>query len=64
LCSAWPIGLLRTARLGVGGSMRAAFAELPWTPIAADGADVFDCDTTEDLRRARTEWAQEGMAPP
>jgi molybdenum cofactor guanylyltransferase len=53
LCSAWPLPMLRAADLRPGGSIHAALSPLPWTPVPSLGHDVFDCDTNDDLRRAR-----------
>ena len=53
LCSAWRVDALREAELLPGGSMRAALAPLAWTPVPVEAEDVFDCDTLQDLARAR-----------
>jgi molybdopterin-guanine dinucleotide biosynthesis protein A len=53
LCSAWPVALLHAAQFRGGGSLHAALSALPWTPVASHGRDVFDCDTDDDVRRAR-----------
>ena len=56
LCSAWPTELLRTAAWSTDASMRAVLGALPFTRVALDAGTVppwLDCDTPEDLRRAR-----------
>jgi CTP:molybdopterin cytidylyltransferase MocA len=53
LTSAWPNGVLRAADLGPGGSLRAALAPLRPTHVPAEGVEVLDCDTPDDLARAR-----------
>jgi molybdopterin-guanine dinucleotide biosynthesis protein A len=53
LCSAWRADALRAADLHAGGSLRAAVAPLDWTPVRVGAEDVFDCDTLQDLARAR-----------
>lgn len=53
LCSAWRADALREAPLAAGGSLRRAFGALPWAAVPADPMTVFDCDTEQDLHRAR-----------
>ena len=56
LCSAWPTELLRTAAWSTGASMRAVLGALPFTRVVLEAGSVppwLDCDTPEDLRRAR-----------
>jgi molybdopterin-guanine dinucleotide biosynthesis protein A len=53
LSSAWRTDVLRTADLRSGGSLRTALAPLRPTHVAADGHEVLDCDTPDDLARAR-----------
>lgn len=53
LCSAWPVALLRAADFRAGGSLHAALSALPSTQVPSQGHDVFDCDTDDDVRRAR-----------
>jgi len=51
LCSAWRVGALRSAGLGVDGSLRRALGSLSYSRLA-DAAAAVDCDTPDDLRRA------------
>jgi molybdopterin-guanine dinucleotide biosynthesis protein A len=53
LASAWPTEALRRADLRPGGSLRAALGPLHPTRVPADGLEVLDCDTPQDLARAR-----------
>lgn len=53
LASAWPTDALRAADLTPGGSLRAAFGPLQPAELAVDGREVLDCDTPDDLARAR-----------
>lgn len=53
LCSAWRADALRRARLGPGVSLHATLGTLDWLPVRADVLATFDCDTPQDLRRAR-----------
>ena len=53
LCSAWRAGALRTAPLAPNESLRVALGQLRWRPLSVEGPATFDCDTPEDLRRAR-----------
>jgi molybdopterin-guanine dinucleotide biosynthesis protein A len=56
LCSAWPTALLRDVDWSASSSLRAGLSALAFTRLAvdADGAAAWlDCDTPEDLRRAR-----------
>jgi molybdopterin-guanine dinucleotide biosynthesis protein A len=53
LASAWRTDVLRAANLRPGGSLRAALAPLRPTHVPADGHEVLDCDTPDDLARAR-----------
>jgi molybdopterin-guanine dinucleotide biosynthesis protein A len=56
LCSAWPTALLRGVDWATSSSLRAGLAPLPFARLAVDtgaAAPWLDCDTPEDLRRAR-----------
>jgi molybdopterin-guanine dinucleotide biosynthesis protein A len=53
LCSAWRVAALRGAPLVTDGSLRRALSSLRWRPVAVDARAALDCDTPEDLRRAR-----------
>ena len=53
LCSAWRAGALRKTALGPDASLRATLGALDWRPVRLDGPATFDCDTPQDLRRAR-----------
>ena len=53
LAGAWPTALLRAAELRTGGSLRAALAPLCPVSVPAQGVEVLDCDTPDDLARAR-----------
>jgi len=56
LCSAWPTALLRAVDWSRSPSLRAALNDLPFARLTLDtGAAVpwLDCDTPEDLQRAR-----------
>jgi molybdopterin-guanine dinucleotide biosynthesis protein A len=53
LLSAWRASSLRAAELKPSGSLRAALQPLSWSAIAVDDVGLTDCDTPEDLRRAR-----------
>jgi molybdenum cofactor guanylyltransferase len=56
LCSAWPTALLRTVDWSAATSMRAALSSVPFEQLAVDtdaAPPWLDCDTPEDLRRAR-----------
>ena len=58
LCSAWPTALLRSVDWTTVSSMRAGLGGLPFRRLADDGesaetAPWLDCDTPEDLQRAR-----------
>jgi molybdopterin-guanine dinucleotide biosynthesis protein A len=53
LAGAWPTETLRTAELRPGGSLRAALAPLHPTHVRAGALEVLDCDTPDDLARAR-----------
>jgi len=53
LCSAWRTDALRSASLQPNGSLHAALSQLRWTAVEVDAATALDCDTPEDLRRAR-----------
>ena len=53
LCSAWRAGALRTAPLAPNESLRVALGQLRWRPLPVEERATFDCDTPEDLRRAR-----------
>jgi molybdopterin-guanine dinucleotide biosynthesis protein A len=53
LAGAWPTEALRAADLLPGGSIRAALAPMHPTHVTADAREVLDCDTPDDLARAR-----------
>jgi molybdopterin-guanine dinucleotide biosynthesis protein A len=57
LCSAWRTDVLvGGAWAGAGGSVRGVMSTLPFTRVSFDADAVapwLDCDTPEDLRRAR-----------
>jgi molybdopterin-guanine dinucleotide biosynthesis protein A len=53
LAGAWPTDVLRMAELSPGGSLRAALAPLQPTHVPADAHELLDCDTPDDLARAR-----------
>ena len=53
LCSAWRTAALRTAALVANESLRVALGPLRWRPLPVDPGAALDCDTPEDLRRAR-----------
>jgi molybdopterin-guanine dinucleotide biosynthesis protein A len=53
LAGAWPTQALRTADLVPDGSLRAALAPLHPTQVTAGALEVLDCDTPDDLARAR-----------
>jgi molybdopterin-guanine dinucleotide biosynthesis protein A len=53
LAGAWRTDVLRTAELQPGGSLRAALVPLRPTHVTADALEVLDCDTPDDLVRAR-----------
>jgi molybdopterin-guanine dinucleotide biosynthesis protein A len=53
LCSAWRTAALRTAPLAANESLRVAFGQLQWRPVPVEAHAAFDCDTPEDLQRAR-----------
>ena len=53
LCSAWRAAALRRAALGPDVSLRATLGALDWRPVRMDEPATFDCDTPQDLRRAR-----------
>jgi molybdopterin-guanine dinucleotide biosynthesis protein A len=53
LAGAWRSDVLRAADLRPGGSLRAALAALAPTHLPVDGHEVLDCDTPDDLARAR-----------
>jgi molybdenum cofactor guanylyltransferase len=53
LASAWRTDVLRAADLRPDGSLKAALAPLRPTHVPADGHEVLDCDTPDDLARAR-----------
>jgi molybdenum cofactor guanylyltransferase len=53
LASAWRTDVLRAADLRPDGSLRAALAPLRPTHVPAEGNEVLDCDTPDDLARAR-----------
>lgn len=53
LCSAWRTEALRTAPLAPNESLRVALGRLRWRPLPVDPLATLDCDTPEDLQRAR-----------
>jgi molybdopterin-guanine dinucleotide biosynthesis protein A len=53
LAGAWRTAVLREAGLQPGGSLKAVLAPLHPTHVPAAGIEVLDCDTPEDLARAR-----------
>ncbi|HMC68092.1 MAG TPA: molybdenum cofactor guanylyltransferase, partial [Mycobacteriales bacterium] len=53
LCSAWRTSALRTAPLAPNESLRVALGQLRWRPLPVDERATFDCDTPDDVRRAR-----------
>jgi molybdopterin-guanine dinucleotide biosynthesis protein A len=58
LCSAWPTALLRSVDWAAISSMRDGLGRLPFARLADDvesdaTAPWLDCDTPEDLQRAR-----------
>jgi molybdopterin-guanine dinucleotide biosynthesis protein A len=53
LCSAWRTPALGAAALCRDGSLRRALSSSAWTPVPLDRTRIIDCDTPEDLRRAR-----------
>ena len=53
LCSAWRTSALRHAALAANESLRVALGPLRWRPLTLDAPTTLDCDTPEDLRRAR-----------
>lgn len=53
LASAWPTEVLRAAELEPGASLRAALEPLQPAELAVAGHEVLDCDTPEDLAKAR-----------
>lgn len=56
LCSAWPTSLLRSVDWSGTSSLRDGLGALPFARLAVDtdaATPWFDCDTPEDLKRAR-----------
>ena len=53
LCSAWRTAALRRAPLEPDGSLHRALSGLQWQPVEVDPRATLDCDTPDDLRRAR-----------
>jgi molybdopterin-guanine dinucleotide biosynthesis protein A len=58
LCSAWPTSLLRGVDWSAAASLRDGVGRMPFDRLVIDGesgatAPWVDCDTPEDLRRAR-----------
>ena len=56
LCSAWPTALLRSVDWSTTSSLRGCLGRLSFARLAVDtgaAAPWLDCDTPEDLRRAR-----------
>ena len=53
LCSLWRADALRRTALAPDISLRASIGALRWQPVHVDALTLLDCDTPEDLRRAR-----------
>ena len=53
LCSAWRADALRRAALGPDVSLHATLGALDWRPVRLEELATFDCDTPQDLQRAR-----------
>ena len=53
LAGAWPTDVLRSAALTPDGSLRAALGPLRPAQVPVDGREGLDCDTPDDLARAR-----------
>jgi len=53
LCSAWRTAALRLAPLAANESLRVALGALSWRPLPVTEHAALDCDTPEDLKRAR-----------
>jgi molybdopterin-guanine dinucleotide biosynthesis protein A len=53
LCSAWRADALRGLALQPGGSLRRTLGSLDWEQVPLPEHTVLDCDTPDDLRRAR-----------
>ena len=53
LCSAWRADAIRRAAPGPDVSLRDTIGRLRWQPVRVDASATLDCDTPDDLRRAR-----------
>ena len=53
LLSAWRTDALRSAALRPSASLRAALQPLEWQPTPVDAVELVDCDTPDDVLRAR-----------
>ena len=53
LLSAWLTASLRASELKPACSLRTALQPLDWRAVAVEDVGLIDCDTPEDLRRAR-----------
>jgi molybdopterin-guanine dinucleotide biosynthesis protein A len=53
LCSAWPTAVLRATSLGAEMSLRHTLGALRWNAVTLDDSRTVDCDTPDDLTRAR-----------
>ena len=53
LLSAWRTDALRAAGLRPSGSMHVALQPLRWQSLHVDALQLLDCDTPDDVRRAR-----------
>jgi molybdopterin-guanine dinucleotide biosynthesis protein A len=53
LLSAWRTAALRGADLRPSSSLRAALQPLTWGAVVVDDIGLIDCDTPDDLQRAR-----------
>jgi molybdopterin-guanine dinucleotide biosynthesis protein A len=53
LAGAWPTDVLRSVDLQPGGSLRSVLSPLRPALVPAESNEVLDCDTPQDLARAR-----------
>jgi molybdopterin-guanine dinucleotide biosynthesis protein A len=53
LCSAWRRAALHGAGLAPGRPLKRTVGALRWEPLLLDARTILDCDTPDDLRRAR-----------
>ena len=53
LCSAWRTSALRTAALAANESLRVALGSLAWRVVPVETTVALDCDTPQELQRAR-----------